>query len=685
MYSMLQSLECIRWIIIVCYIAGQGQVVEADHYDELAVSSCQIYGRLHFKVSHERLDQPQSLWWCKKSGDYVVYENEWVQILITVTDIPSWNRKYQIIFKHHNTVLCTIDSSHNICNHETVETKTWSLITQIVYPMAFLRIIIIRYGNEPYYDIILHQRNTTIFHQSKGLCIHGLTHCEIDPLTVKSIHHRNQLEVINPTDEQLTVHEKAEEICVHYHNSVHRMMRELDLSFISQTAKEKLIISCINDLESTGNKQFAKSVLQLFLFETVNDFNMNRDQTNNDLEKINYILVKTLRTVDDLDFENFPVDGSQSDTLLDIDISEKTSNATRLKSKTNNTFISVPTFKNDGNYTDICHVYGDPHVISFAQQSNATRNQYWCKISGEHSVIKNDYVEMIAFVQEQTWLINKFIIRLLQDNGSIICTVTDHEQYCNNPKIRITRPSLTQMDILYTTPRLYISIVSHQYDIQWYDISVRMAHALIHRSSGLCILPSVMNCDIENSIEQENIDNSLSKLICEQYLMAAIDASISLDLADDPERHKNALIACIHDYQTTNNKYSGASIVDMIIKNGINQQQLDDMEFELKTVNSINVIDNALIYASIQIDSITNSTIQISNTTLISTTSLTTSTTSLQQTTSLTTSTTSLQQTTITTISSSSTTIKSAYAVLICILLSFFIELPVLFLNLKYI
>ncbi|CAF5093019.1 unnamed protein product, partial [Rotaria magnacalcarata] len=178
-----------------------------------------------------------------------------------------------------------------------------------------------------------------------------------------------------------------------------------------------------------------------------------------------------------------------------------------------------------------------------------------------------------------------------------------------------------------------------------------MAHALIHRSSGLCILPSVMNCDIENSIEQENIDNSLSKLICEQYLMAAIDASISLDLADDPERHKNALIACIHDYQTTNNKYSGASIVDMIIKNGINQQQLDDMEFELKTVNSINVIDNALIYASIQIDSITNSTIQISNTTLISTTSLTTSTTSLQQTTSLTTSTTSLQQTTITTIS----------------------------------
>ncbi|CAF4466326.1 unnamed protein product [Rotaria socialis] len=604
---------------------------------------------------HERLDQPQSLLWCKKSGDYVAYENEWIQILITVTDFPSWNRKYKMIFKHHNTVLCTIDSSQNICNHETIEIKTWSLITQIVYPMAFLRIIIVRYGNEPYYDIILHQRNTTIFPQSKGLCIHGSTHCEIDPLAMKSIRHRNQLEVVNPTDEQLMVHEKAEEICNHYHNSVRRMMRKLGLSFISQTTKDKLIISCINDLESTGNKQFAKSVLQLFLFETVNNFNMNKDQTNNDLEKINYILEETLRTVDDFTVENFPADESQSDAMLDINISVKTSNATSLKSaKTNNTFISVPNFKNDDNYVGICHVYGDPHVIPFAQQSNATQDQYWCKISGEHRVIKNDYVEMIAFVQEQTWLIDKFIIKLLQSNGSIICTVTDNEQYCNNSEIRITRPSLTQMDILYTTSRLYISIVSHQYDVQWYDISVRMPYALIHRSSGLCILPSAMSCDIENSIEQENIENSLSKLICEQYLMAAIDASISLGLADDPERHKNALIACIHDYQTTNNKHSGVSIVDMIIKNAINQQQLDDMQFELKTISSTNAIDNALINASIQIDSITTTTTQIPNTTLISTTSLTTT-------------------------STSSIAIKSAYVILICILLSFFIELSVVF------
>ena len=70
-----------------------GQAVVTDHNDESAVTSCQIYGDLHLRMFHERLDQPQSLWWCKKGGDYVVYENEWVQILVTITHLPSWSQK----------------------------------------------------------------------------------------------------------------------------------------------------------------------------------------------------------------------------------------------------------------------------------------------------------------------------------------------------------------------------------------------------------------------------------------------------------------------------------------------------------------------------------------------------------------------------------------------------------------
>ncbi len=81
-----------------------------------------------------------------------------------------------------------------------------------------------------------------------------------------------------------------------------------------------------------------------------------------------------------------------------------------------------------------------------------------------------------------------------------------------------------------------------------------MPYTIIRRSNGLCVLPSVNNCQIENSITQENNINSLSKSICELYLIASDQAMIELSLINDPERRNNALIACIHDYETTGNR-----------------------------------------------------------------------------------------------------------------------------------
>ncbi|CAF4920841.1 unnamed protein product, partial [Rotaria sp. Silwood2] len=118
------------------------------------------------------------------------------------------------------------------------------------------------------------------------------------------------------------------------------------------------------------------------------------------------------------------------------------------------------------------------------------------------------------------------------------------------------RPSPSQINILYMTPQLQISIVPHQYQVEWYDISVRMSYDLIRQSNGLCIMSSNENCEIENSIqdEEENNIQSLSKSICEQYITESIRASNELGLSNDADRYKNALIACIHDYETTGNK-----------------------------------------------------------------------------------------------------------------------------------
>ncbi|CAF4577984.1 unnamed protein product, partial [Rotaria sp. Silwood1] len=268
----------------------------------------------------------------------------------------------------------------------------------------------------------------------------------------------------------------------------------------------------------------------------------------------------------------------------------------------------------------ICHVYGDPHIIRFAQQSSVPQDQYWCKMSGEHLILKNDYVEIKTVMQYQTWFIVNFNIIFFKEDGTILCTITDNEQYCNSSEIKITRPSLSQINILYITPQLHISMVPHQYQLDSYDMNIRMPYDLIRQSNGLCIISSVENCEIENSIEdeEENNINSLSKLICEQYLTASIQASNQLSLVNNPDIHNNALIACIHDYQTTGNKNVGISIIDMIIKHGINSKQLNNLQFDLLTIESMSIIDNAIANASAQINIILPSTttqISIQNTT----------------------------------------------------------------------
>ncbi|CAF2690470.1 unnamed protein product [Rotaria sp. Silwood2] len=654
---------------------------------------------------NKRLDQPQPLQWCQGEGNHIIYENEWIQIIITVTKLPNWNEKYKMIFKDRTKILCTIDNTQNTCDHREIQVKTWSFLTQIIHPIASLRIIIVRYGNDLYHDIILYQQNSTIIRQSKGLCVHESIHCEIDHSTIDDIQHRNQLNLIDQTYEQFFVNKHAEEICIQYHEFVRQMMREFDLPLISQTTKDVSITSCINDLKSTGNIQFAKSILQLSFFDSLNNFDINENKINKYLEKIDYALEKTLQIIDDRVMESVTIDDSQSYIALKNRISQKAiiklvdTPISPSKITTNiSTFAGSRISTSDNiKAKDICHVYGDPHIIRFPQQSNGSQDQYWCKISGEHRILKNDYVEIKAIVQDRTWFIVKFSVTFFKDNGTVLCTVTDDEQYCNSSEIKITRPSPSQINILYMTPQLQISIVPHQYQVEWYDISVRMSYDLIRQSNGLCIMSSNENCEIENSIqdEEENNIQSLSKSICEQYITESIRASNELGLSNDADRYKNALIACIHDYETTGNKNVGASIVDMIIKQGINRKQLDDLQFDLLTIASISIINNAIANASAQIDILLSSTIMtssiitITQTTSSSSLRPTTSSSSLRPTTSSssvrpTTSSSSLRPTTSSsslcpTTSGCSITVKSTNIMLIFFSFLSFIELLYLF------
>ncbi|CAF0982256.1 unnamed protein product [Rotaria sordida] len=603
---------------------------------------------------NQRLDQSRSLQWCKEEGDHLIYENEWIQIIITITKFPNWNEKYKMIFKEHNKILCTIHNTRNICDHRKIQVKTWGLITQVIYPVASLRIIIVRYENEPYYDIILYQRNSTIIRQSNGLCVHESIHCHS---TKDDNHHR-----INPTYEQLFVNEHAKEICNQYHEFIRQMMEELDLPLISQTTQDQSITSCIHDLELSGNRQFAKNILQLSLFDNINNFDIYENQINKYLEKIDYALQKTLQIIDNYTIENVTTDELQSHTTLEAENSQETTSelitttTSTSKITTTSTFTTTSTLiPENSNDKGICHVYGDPHIIRFSQQSNIFQDQYWCKISGEHRILKNNYVEIKVFIQYRTWLIDRFNITFFKDNETILCTITDNnEQYCSSSEIKITRPSLSQMNILYVTPRLHISVVSHQYELQWYDINIRMPYALIRRSQGLCIMPSIENCEIEN--EQENNVNQLSISICELYVTASLQASNELNLFNDVDRYSNALIACIHDYETTGNRNFGASVVDMIIKHGINRKQFDDLQFDLQTIKSMNIIHNAIVNASTQIDILLGITTRTSS--IITITQTTTTLSNLPSTTTTTLSNLPLTTTTLSNLPLTTTTLS---------------------------
>ncbi|UJR08248.1 hypothetical protein I4U23_012521 [Adineta vaga] len=204
----------------------------------------------------------------------------------------------------------------------------------------------------------------------------------------------------------------------------------------------------------------------------------------------------------------------------------------------------------------VCHFYGDPHIILFSEQLESAQNRYWCKLSGEHLILQNNYVQIEASMQHDTWLIEKFNMTFMRNNETL-CTITDHEQNCKSSEIRIRYPSSVHMEIFYAIPDLYISITPHQYQYKWYDISIRMPTELIRQSNGLCITPSTDKCFIENNIVEDNRFNRTSKSICEMYLLASDQARALLNLPNDYKTRDHALLACIHDFETTNNKNVG--------------------------------------------------------------------------------------------------------------------------------
>ncbi|CAF3846389.1 unnamed protein product, partial [Rotaria magnacalcarata] len=484
-------------ILITCYAMYQEQTTKIYRNDEQATGICYTYGDFHVHSFPQSPGQARPAWWCKGEGEHLIYENEWIRWTITVT-------------------------------------KTLVLTEKA-----------------PYYDIALYQTNFKIIRRSIGLCIVAPINCELEqPAIYRNQNPKlNQLDITNSTLAQLVAIKHAEHICNHYFHSARQLATQLGLTAVSRNTEDILVASCTTNLESTGDKRLAKRIIETLLMDTFANFDRNDDQKLKSFEMmlstLEVILEKCLNTFDKLNLGYLINDSFQSDSTLETDVSQGTpvyitEQLPRKTSSSNN--------KDKG----ICHFYGDPHIIVFPQRAEAFQHQFWCKTSGEHQILKNDFVQITAIIQNQTWSID---------------------------------------------------------ELHWYDINVRMPFELIRQSSGLCVMPPVNECELENIIEEsENPINPLSRQICEKYLSASNRASSQLDLSNYSERSHNAFVACIHDYETTGNLNFGASIISMMVKYGINQQQLDNLQFESQTNKSIEIIDSEVINASIDIDILLSTT-----------------------------------------------------------------------------
>ena len=57
-------------------------------------------------------------------------------------------------------------------------------------------------------------------------------------------------------------------------------------------------------------------------------------------------------------------------------------------------------------YKEICQIFGDPHVFAFPDEERPS-GLYWCRMSGEHILLRNEHVEIVVNIRNGTWLIDK--------------------------------------------------------------------------------------------------------------------------------------------------------------------------------------------------------------------------------------------------------------------------------------
>ncbi|CAF2103238.1 unnamed protein product [Rotaria magnacalcarata] len=270
----------------------QSRALTVKGNDDFEEGICHIWGDPHLIVFPQRPGEPRPQYWCKEQGEYIIYRNQWIKFTVMVTTTPYWMEEYKIIFLDGEATLCNITSQQKVCNHPKIEIKTLGSSTDIKYKNASLRMTIVQYQHAQYYDISIYQTNFSIIRQSSGVCVSGSFSCDLEaPAAYRDYNRkRNVLSGRNPTPEQIFVNTHAREICEHARLSARQAVAQLGLPPASQTMEDGAMISCINDLERSGDTRFANSVVQLSIFDAITARNISEEQLHALFEQVAVVL-----------------------------------------------------------------------------------------------------------------------------------------------------------------------------------------------------------------------------------------------------------------------------------------------------------------------------------------------------------------------------------------------------------
>ena len=207
-------------------------------------------------------DQPSIRRCCEAVGKYALYENEWIQLMVTV-DERETIRAFELKLFRGDETLCVMDTTVNGCNRTgenaalTVQVDNAESITRLVYPQASLQVMILRRASTGAasqqtfsYDISIHQQDFNRGRPSSGLCMPTSVNSKRENPKLDAHHQQN-----SPNHEEPMANEQATEFCTDY---ARQLAEYVSLSPITPLMNGTALTSCISALASTADRQVSR-------------------------------------------------------------------------------------------------------------------------------------------------------------------------------------------------------------------------------------------------------------------------------------------------------------------------------------------------------------------------------------------------------------------------------------------